>query len=96
MAPGGSTHAAPASVLQAIALSHLGFCCASRRRGQGLKDFLIVQTRVGVRVKHLIFRIVTVISVVSGRVFQGEQKQRTLLRRVRKGPRLLRPHRPLQ
>jgi hypothetical protein len=46
MAPGGSTHAAPASMLQAIALSHLGFCCASRRHGQGLKDFLIVQTGV--------------------------------------------------
>ena len=37
------------------------------------------------------------ISVVSGRVFQrGNQKKRTPLRRVRKGPRLLRPHRPLQ
>ena len=78
MAPGGSTHAAPAAMLQAIALSHLGFCCASRRRRQRLKDFLVVQSRVRVRVKLLISRIVAVVSVLSRRVFQGEQKKTVL------------------
>ena len=46
MAPGSSTHATPASTLHAIALSHLGFCCASRRCGHGLKKFLVVQAGI--------------------------------------------------
>jgi hypothetical protein len=75
MAPGGSTHAAAAAMLQAIALSHLGFCCASRRRRQRLKDILVVQARVRVRVKLLISRIVAVVSVLSRRVFQVEPKK---------------------
>ena len=60
MAPGGSTHATPASMLHAITLSHLGFCRAPRRCGQGLKDFLVIQARVGIRVEKLMFCIVTV------------------------------------
>ena len=78
MAPGGSTHATPASALHAIALSHFGLCCASRRRGHWLKDFLVVQASVGVRVELLIFRIVAVISIMSRRVFQREQKKTAL------------------
>lgn len=65
MAPGGSTHATPASTLHAITLAHLGFCCASRRRGQWLKGFLVVQARVGVRVELLISPVVTVKSIVN-------------------------------
>ena len=46
MGPGSSTHTTPASTLHAIALSHLGFRCASRRYGHGLKKFLVVQAGV--------------------------------------------------
>src|SRR6266849_8260836 len=46
MAPGRSTHPTPASTLYAIALSHLGFCCASRCCRHGLKNFLVVHTGV--------------------------------------------------
>ena len=59
MAPVGCAHATTASTLHAIALSHLCLCRASRRRGHGLKDFLVVQGRTGVRVKQLICRVVT-------------------------------------
>jgi hypothetical protein len=42
MAPVGGAHATAASTLHAIALSHLCLCRASRRRGHGFKDFLVI------------------------------------------------------
>ena len=98
MTPVGSARATAAPTFHAIALTHLDLRRASRRRGHGFESVFIVQTRVGVRVEELVFRVVAVDSFLNCKqacLVKGE-KDHTPQRRDRRGPRPLHPRPPRQ